>query len=509
MDAQIIHDYQSGKSIAKLSRQYGITEYKITKLLRQNNVVIRKDNGLRIDIDVEKINALYQAGLTCTEIARQLGCSDETVRNRLTVAKPRRPSSDKTKAKIAERSKANWQKESYSKRVRLITSTLEYKRKLSDASKKNYRNNMTSNVCQKLSQSMKDKWRDPTYRIKQSVFFQERGRRLTKCSIEALKSKAKRQSWIDKIRKNNQANRSSQPRISSTQLQLYYILDRAGISYYKEGVDTKVGSFNVVDCIIPAQQMMVKDLIIEVQGEYWHELDRVRTRDTQKRTYVRRHTNFDLLELKELDFTSYEAILNRLKPYGLVLPNRSFSTKELVIRPIDESAARSFYQTFHYSSTVRKGAIAFGGFIADHLYAAISYTYPIRRQVATSLGKQLKQVMEISRMARATDAVCVNLLSYFIGKTRKLLPSSVETVISYSDLTYGHTGGVYKAAGFEKDRVVAPDYHYQNDTERYHKKTIWDRSKRMKMTEADYATKHDLRRVYTGEKFRWVFSLSG
>jgi hypothetical protein len=507
VDAQIIHCYQSGKSIAKLSKQYGLTEYKISKLLRQNNVIIRKDNGMKINLNAEKINTLYQSGLTCAEIAKQLGCSDETVRNRLTIAKPRRPISEETKAKIAERSKANWQNESYSEKVKRKTSTLEYKRKLSDASKKNHRNNMTSTVRQKLSQSIKNKWRDPSYRTKQSVHFQERGWRLTKSSLEALKSKAKRQSWIDKIRENNQANRSSQPRISSTQLQLYYILDRAGVSYHKEGVDTKAGSFYVVDCIIPVQQMMVKDLIIEVQGEYWHGLDEVRTRDAQKRTYVRKHTNYDLLELKELDFTSYEAILNRLKPYGLVLPNRSFNTKDLVIRPIDESTARSFYQSFHYSSTVRKGAIAFGGFIGDHLYAAISYTYPIRRQVAISLDKQLKQVMEISRMARATDAVCLNLLSYFIGKTRKLLPPSVEIVISYSDLTYGHTGGVYKAAGFEKDRVVAPDYHYQNDTERYHKKTIWDRSKRMKMTEVDYATKHGLLRVYTGEKFRWVFSL--
>jgi hypothetical protein len=245
-----------------------------------------------------------------------------------------------------------------------------------------------------------------------------------------------------------------------------------------------------------------------VQGEYWHELDGVRIRDSQKRTYVRKHTNYDLLELSELDFTSYVAVADKLKSLGLVLPPRSFSTSDLDIRPIDEVSARSFYQTFHYSHSVRKGAVTFGCYINGHLYAAISYTYPIRRQVSTSLGKELRQVMEISRMARATDAVCPNLLSFLIGKTRKLLPSTVDTVISYSDLTYGHGGGVYKAAGFTKDKVIAPDYHYESDVTRYHKKTIWDRSKRMKMTEFDYAAKHGLIRVFTGEKFRWVYRLS-
>jgi hypothetical protein len=107
-------------------------------------------------------------------------------------------------------------------------------------------------------------------------------------------------------------------------------------------------------------------------------------------------------------------------------------------------------------------------------------------------------------LARRTNLVCRNLASYLLSRTVKLLPAEVRCVVSFSDHTYGHGGGVYKAAGFVVDGAVPPDYHYVSINGRYHKKTIWDRAKRMKMTEEAYAAKHNLLRVAHGTKTRWV-----
>jgi len=508
VDAQIIAAYKSGISIAQLSKKYQLSEYKIAKLLRINNVEIRKDNGQSIKLDQDLLNQLYNSGLTCKEIAEKFACSDETIRKLITVPKTKRGHSSETLDKISKKCKEKWQNADYIRKVQNKTQTEEYRQKLARAGKKNYTNNMTEATKQRLSESIKAKWNDQDYRKKQTVYFQDRGARLTEKSKEALRSQIKRSQWIDKIKNNNQTIRALQPRISSTQFQLYYILERAGIIHHKEGEHTKVGPFYVVDCIIPKQQNMQKDLIIEVQGEYWHELKNVSVKDQQKRTCVRNHTNYDLLELKELNFACYDSIIAKLNQYGLSLPTMKIKPKQLTIKQIDEQIAKSFYQTFHYSNSIRKGALTFGAYYNEYLVAAISYTYTIRRQIATSLQKSSDEVMEISRMARATDVECKNLLSYVIGHTRKLLPPGVNTIISYSDTAYGHTGTVYKASGFIKDRVIAPDYHYESKDGIFHKKTIWDRSKRMKMTEKDYASKHDLIKVFTGEKFRWVFKLA-
>jgi len=101
--------------------------------------------------------------------------------------------------------------------------------------------------------------------------------------------------------------------------------------------------------------------------------------------------------------------------------------------------------------------------------------------------------------------VCKNLSSYLISKSMKLLSKGVKCIISFSDSTYGHTGSVYAASGFKNDGRIDVDYYYASMLGRYHKKTIWDRSKRMKMSETDYANKHCIIKVPTAPKTRWVY----
>jgi Mor family transcriptional regulator len=510
MDAEIISLYNSGLSIAKISKQLTISEFKIRKILVNANIEIKKHNYQKLTINIDEANKLYADGKTLKEIAEIYQCSDETIRNLIATKRHSHTHNETTKEKLRAASKAKWRDESYVQKTQKGTQTEAYKKALSDAAKRNYDNTLgkliqSPHYKESISNGVKKLWLRDDYRQKQSVYYQERGERLAALSKATLKDPAKKAEWLKKRRQNNAERLKANPRISSTQHQLYYILEMSNITFHREGESTAVGPFYVVDCIIPKQQEMKRDLIIEVQGEYWHELKHVELKDRQKATYIKNHTDYDLLALKELDMSSFSSVKSRLAEFGITLSSDTFTTKDVTIKQITEEQAKSFYGIFHYTNTVRKGATTFGCYWNDKLVAAISYTYPIRQEIATSLKLTMKEVMEISRFARATNVECPNLGSFLISKSRKLLPSSVKAIISYSDAAYGHTGGLYKASGFTLDKTIAPDYHYESQFGTFHKKTIWDRAKRMKMNENEYAIKHGLEKRWTGEKTRWVF----
>ncbi len=196
-----------------------------------------------------------------------------------------------------------------------------------------------------------------------------------------------------------------------------------------------------------------------------------------------------------------------MSKFGLVLKVDICNVSQLVIKKINENIAQMFYSIFHYTNSIRKGATTFGAYYNDELIACISYTYPIRTQIAENLSVKLNQVMEISRLARHPNLKCTNLMSWFIGKTRKLLPLDVKIIVSYSDTGQGHSGGVYRSCGFTNDKIIEPDYYYISINGKYHKKTIWDKSKKFKMSEFEYAEKHNLQKAYGQAKSRWVFYL--
>lgn len=509
----ILELYASGQSINKISKITGISPYHITKILKDSNIDIRVGNYQELKLNTDEINRLYDSGMSTYDIAKVMGCSDETIRKKV---KLMRSISDRNKLDaeaisiIRQKSLKNWKNPSYVQKVKNATSRPEYRQVLAMNAKKNYRLSLGAWIKSErarvvLSDRAKRMWRNEGYRTRMQAFLSTRMGDLIEASRRSLAVPSKRAAWIEKIRANNTKLRAKSPNISSTQRQLYYILSDSEISYKEEGEGTQIGPFYVVDCVIEKQQKMTRPLIIEVNGEYWHQLDRVIVKDRQKATYIRRHTDYDLLKLDEIELKSFDAVSSKLAEFGLLLRKREFNVKDVVIERITETDAKMFYSVFHYSCSIRKGAIAYGAYVNGVLVAAISYCHPIRPEAATRLDLLPRQVMEISRYARMTNADCKNLGSYIISKTIKLLPTHIKCVISYSDSTYGHTGGLYKAANFTFDGDIAPDYHYRSEFGIFHKKSIWDQAKKMKMTEAEYAIKHGMDKIYGESKSRWLF----
>ena len=465
----------------------------------------------------DELQRLYDGGLSTYQLAEKFGCSSETIRKRLkkvrSISENNRLRNSDILKQISKSCKKKWQEDNYRQRVmagrqregylediskntKIKLAEPDVRKKIIDLAKKN---------SKQTSMRVKKYWEDEAYREKQQIYFGIRAAKASQKSVDILKNPIRRKQWIEKLRKISTDRIEASGYISTAQKQLYFVLQYSNIKYYEEGEQTRISPFYVVDCVILKQQRMFRDLIIEVQGEYWHQLEHVVLKDRQKRTYIERHTNYDLLCLTELEVRNWISLQAKFNTYGLSLLTITCTIKNVILHKIKEDQTELFYSIFHYASRPRKGAKTYGVFLNDNLVAAISYSYPIRQEVSGSLGLEYRQVMEISRMARMTNLYCPNLLSWLISKTIQKLPTDIKAVISYSDATYKHTGAVYKASNFRCDKEINPDYFYLNiDGARYHKKTIWDRSKKMKMLESDYAKKHSLQKIYSKSKKRWV-----
>lgn len=510
--ARILELYSNNCSIAKIATILNLNDYYVTKILKKNNVTIRKINYQKISIDIAKINDLYNSGLSTYEIAKIFNCSDETIRRNICNIRDiniRNRRNQQTIDKIRQKSLELWKDNDYIEKVKSGMSTEQYKIAHSIAAKKN---NTLSKWSKSdigrltISERSKKLWLSSDYRIKQSKWNWKRRASLAKAIDVLQNDPIKKQLWLNKLQKIS-SQRINNRYISFSQRQLYYILSTSNIEYHEEGSNTRISPFYVVDCIIPQQQNMMKPLIIEIQGEYWHSLPKTIVKDRQKATYISKYTNYDLLYIDDLQITSFDHIRNILKDYGLTINDIKFDVSQTILKRITERDAKEFYSIFHYSSTIRKGAITYGLYFNDVLVAAISYSYPSRLESTIRLGFKPGEVLEISRMARRINTVCSNLCSFLIGLTRKLLPDNVKCLISFSDFTYGHVGTVYKAAGFINDGDIEPDYHYVSMTGKFHKKTIWDRAKKFKCSESDYAISHGLIKIYGKNKTRWLYYL--
>ena len=47
--------------------------------------------------------------------------------------------------------------------------------------------------------------------------------------------------------------------------------------------------------------------------------------------------------------------------------------------------------------------------------------------------------------------------------------------------------------------------YYKSKHGSFHKKSVWDQAKKMKLSEAEYASKYGMQKVYGEHKSRWLF----
>lgn len=110
------------------------------------------------------------------------------------------------------------------------------------------------------------------------------------------------------------------------------------------------------------------------------------------------------------------------------------------------SDIRHIFEEFHYKKGNMGGGISvcFGMYIGKDLVGGAVLGLP-RHQ------KKYPNAIDIRRMA-CLDSSPKNSESYFIGQIKRWVRDNTthDSILSYSDMTVGHQGTIYKASGFKE-----------------------------------------------------------
>jgi len=308
--------------------------------------------------------------------------------------------------------------------------------------------------------------------------------------------------WETKEYKEKMAKvRITQSRqISSIQKMLYAYLDGLGVEYHKEGEQTRIGYY-VFDCLVINGN---KKILIECQGDYWHSLPKAEKNDKRKFTYVSRYfPEYEIMYVWEHEFYCKDRVLDRLKlKLGIEIETKEFKFSDLVVREINSNEIKTFLDLYHYLGKDRGGK-AFGVFDNDLLVACIVFSPPLRQNTAGQFNLIDGEVRELSRLCIHPLYHKKNFASWFIKRTLKQI--DCKLVVAYADTTVGHDGGIYKASNFKLHHIVPADYWYV-DRQGYvmHKRTLYGKARKNKMTESEFAEANNYIKKYGGEKLCFI-----
>jgi transposase len=409
------------------------------------------------------------------------------------------------------KSKQLWQNPEFRDKCVAACNTSEFKSAMSRSSKKNWQDpgyrgyllSLYSNAQYKerMSQVQKQVWDDPAYREK-------RDKIVSAPEYKEKMSRLSKRHWQDSEYKEKLAfARSLTPRtLTKPHRKVCALLDSLGVPYQPEAPLGRYG----FDIFIPSH-----NILIEIQGDYWHGLPDVIRNDKAKSTYINEYfPHLKLYYIWEHECLQEERVLEKLKYWlGLTkLELVDFQFSDLQVRKVDDfKKVDEFLYTWHYQYSGRHGS-DYGVYLGDLLIAVARFTSPTRQEIATSLGYKFKEVLELSRLCVHPKYQKPNLLTWFLARVRKQLHEDkpeVTCLVSFADSTYGHTGAVYKADNWELNRIVEPNYWYVSDDGFVmHKKTLWNHAKKMSMTESEYASKYGYSKVWGKEKYKFVKKLS-
>jgi len=290
--------------------------------------------------------------------------------------------------------------------------------------------------------------------------------------------------------------------MSKPHLKIVEILNSLNIEHKVEFV---IGPWTF-DVFIPPH-----NILIEVQGTYWHTKKDRLPRDKAKQSYIQ--DNFPQYQLKHIwehECLEENKVLEKIKYWlGITkLELVDFDLNSVIIKSSDKTEADTFLYNWHYIHYGQHG-ISMGAYLGNELIALARFTSPHRQEIAISIGYQPKEVLELSRLVVHPRYQKKNLLSWFLSRVEKQLPQGTKCLVSFADTSYGHTGAVYKASNWQQVSVAKPNYYYvDNEGWVMHKRTLWDHAKKMQMTENEYMNKFNYRKVWGKEKYKFIKILS-
>lgn len=376
---------------------------------------------------------------------------------------------DELKIRASEMGKKLWEDPAYREKMEKLYASEEYKTKLSEKSKK--------------------LWESEEYRNKMAI----------SCGSEEYRNK------MALICAN-------QPKVSSLQEILYSILDDLGVKYYREYPDKPadpevvIGPWNF-DCVIPRENEPA--LLIECQGEYWHNQPKAIRNDKSKATYITNNfpEQYELKQIWEHEFKCKERVIETIK-YWLGISQTElvdFVFKDVEIKSCPSEDYKLLLSKYHYLANAGRGGLAYGAYLGEELIGVCIFSPLVRQNIRTG-SYESKECRELSRLCIHPKYQKKNFTSWFVSRCIKQLDPKYKLIISYCDTTFNHDGATYKACNFKEDGIVPPDYWYvSEDGWVMHKRTLYGHATKMGITEKDYAEKLSYKKVFGKEKLRFIY----
>lgn len=470
----------------------------------------------RIDISEDALIQDCENGLLQSEMARKYNVSKTTISQKIKLygikytprsqnprysalmsqASNKMWDNQELRQQTGNRAKQRWATEQYREKIQETYQKTDYAKRQGEISKlawqdDKYRNHLvllfTSNEFRnKQRQKSNDWWNDPNRRQQAS--------------------KRTKQNWTNEEFQHKVAvGQSKVPRTMTTpHRQVCNLLDAMGIEYQTE---VPIAKYRF-DILIPSHK-----LFIETQGDYWHgEKKNVIWRDRAKGSYIA--NNFPQYRYKELwehECETEDYVRHKLEYWlGAKINLKDYNFDDIQIKTVDRDVASKFIRDWHYLHKGRFG-LDIGGFISDQLVVLTRFTSVTRLEMATTIGYHHKEVLELSRLCIHPAYQKKNLGSWFLsrveGVIRHLRPD-IKCLVSFADMTYGHTGAVYKASNWQLISETKPDYWYvKEDGWVMHKKTLWNKAKDVGLTENDFAARFGYVKVWGKEKFKFIKKL--
>jgi very-short-patch-repair endonuclease len=372
--------------------------------------------------------------------------------------------------------KIKWENKEYRQQQEISRKDPNYRHKISE----NTRAALADpGMRKKLSEFSKKRWDNPQYREKLGVALSK---------------------WRE-------------GKVSSLELAVHSILQSEGIEFKTQyPID-----HYTFDIFVPQH-----NLLIEIQGEYWHGLDKMKHSDAAKFQKINEYfPNYKILYLYERDFMNRSIIRSKIL-FALsgqaIEPNiHEFIFNNVKIRELEVkdklpnsnlSSPEVFLQSYHYAAYGRSAKTVYGAFINDKLIAVSKFASVVRKEVATSMEMSSSQVLELDRFCIHPEYQKKNFASWFLSRCSNLVFEKfpkATCLVSFSDSTQGHSGTIYKASNWTEHSAVKPDYHYISpEGFVIHKKTLYNQAVKMKMKEREYAEKFGYNKSFGREKTKFI-----
>lgn len=252
----------------------------------------------------------------------------------------------------------------------------------------------------------------------------------------------------------------------------------------------------------------IDNILLEVNGDYWHSLPDNMRNDRAKRTLIEKYyPQYRVCTIWESEIKSVrgnERLLEilgiqKVEPIEIILD-------ELVFIEASTKDVDKFLDSFHYLGSTNRKRHCYGLTLHNSLMAVAVFGAPVR----LNLGKG--RVLELIRLCGHPRFHNKNLMSFFLAKCESALRKldKYDMIVSFADKRL-HDGTVYRAANWEDLGDTASDYNYMSvDNIPMHKKTLYNRARASGMRERDYAELHGMQKVNIGckRKFRRFISTS-